>query len=113
MALCMTSLLRLIAAAEHRNLRPALVARFLHDRRDLWIGGEALPAVEIPVENHPDPVILVGVAEHKRTLRAVLLALLSTLGGEDIREAVEVLDRRRWSRLSLQCARRLIASSIG
>src|ERR1035441_198307 len=76
----MTSLLRLVAAAE---------------RRDLRVGGEALPAVEIPVEDHPHPVVLVGVAEHERALRAVLPALLGTLGGEDAREAVEILDRGR------------------
>src|SRR5919197_1891064 len=91
----MTSLLRLIAAAELRHLRPALVPGLLHDRRDIRIGDEALPAVEIPVEDHPHPVSLAGVAEHERALRAVQLALLSTLGGEDTREAVEVLDRRR------------------
>jgi len=79
----MTTLLRLVAAAELRHLRPALVPGLLHDRRDLRVGGEALPAVEIPVEDHPHPVVLIGVAEHERALRAVLLALLGTLGGED------------------------------
>src|SRR5437763_6934917 len=91
----MTSLLRLVAAADLRHLRPALVPSLLHDRRDIRVGGEALPAVEIPVEDDPDPVGLVRVAEHERALRAVLLALLGTLGGEDTREAVEVLDRGR------------------
>src|SRR5438270_13455325 len=91
----MTSLLRLVAAAELRHLRPALVSGLLHDRWDVGIGGEALPAVEIPVEDHPDPISLVGVAEHERALRAVLLTLLSTFGREDTREAVEVLDRGR------------------
>src|ERR1700758_4807615 len=89
----MTSLLCLVASADRRHLRPALVPGLLQDRRDVGIGGEALPAVQIPVEDHPDAVGLVGVAEHERALRAVLLALLSTLGGEDIRKAVEVLDR--------------------
>src|SRR3954447_7128625 len=91
----MTSLLGLVAAAELRHLRPALVPGLLHDRRDLRVGGEALPALEIPIEDHPDAIVLVGVAEHERALRAVLPALLGTLGGEDIREAIEVLDRGR------------------
>src|SRR5437763_13881620 len=91
----MTSLLRLVVAAELRHLRPALVPRLLHDRRDFRIGGEGLPAVEIPVKDHPDAISLVGVAEHERALRAVLLALLGTLGGEDTAKAVEVLDRGR------------------
>src|SRR5438067_3469015 len=56
----MTSPLRVVAPAEFRHLRPALVPGLLHDRRDLGIGGKALPAVEIPVEDHPDPVALVG-----------------------------------------------------
>src|SRR5690242_11167572 len=88
-----TSLVAFAAAAALRHLGPALVPCLLHDRRDLGIGGELLPAVEIPVEEHPDPVALVGVAEHDRALRTMLLALLRTLGGEDTREAVEVLDR--------------------
>src|SRR5947209_7434099 len=91
----MTSLLRVVATAELRHLRPALMTGLLQDRRDLRVGGEALPALEIPVEDHPDPVALVRVAEHERALRAVLPALLGTLGGEDTREAVEILDRGR------------------
>src|SRR5664279_2538320 len=91
----MTSLLRLVAAAELRHLRPALVPGLLHDRRDLRVGGEALPAVEIPVEDHPHPIVLVGVAVHERTLRTVLPALLGTRGGEHACEAVEILDRGR------------------
>src|SRR5947209_20171733 len=82
----MTSLLRLVLPADFRHLRPALVPGLLHDRRDIRIGGEAPPAVEIPVEDHPDPISLVGVAEHERALRAVLLTLLSTFGREDTRE---------------------------
>src|SRR5579884_303054 len=91
----MTSLLRVVAAAELRHLRPALVAGFLQDRRDLGVGSKALPPLEIPVEDHPDSVVFVGIAEHERALRAVLLALLGTLRREDICEAVEILDRRR------------------
>src|SRR4029077_6261344 len=62
------------------------------DRRDLGVGDEALPPRRIPVEENPDPVVLVRVAEHGRALRAVLLALLGALGREDLHEPVEVLD---------------------
>src|SRR5437588_255996 len=89
----MTSLLRLVVAAQLWHLRPAPVPGLLHDRWDIRIRGKALPAVEIPVEDHPDAIGLVGVAEHKRALRSVLLALRGTLGGEDTGKAVEVLDR--------------------
>src|SRR5436305_1997546 len=61
----MASLLRVVAAAELGHLRAALVPGLLHDRRDLRVGGEALPALEIPVEDHPDAVVLVGIAEHE------------------------------------------------
>jgi hypothetical protein len=52
----------------------------LHDRRDLGVGKEALPALLIPVEDHPDPVVLIGIAKDERTLGPVLLSLLSALG---------------------------------
>ena len=52
------------SAAELRHLGPALVPGLLHDRRDLGVGGEALPALGVPVEQRPDAVVLVGVAEH-------------------------------------------------
>ncbi len=48
---------------------------------------EALPAFGVPVEEHPDPVALVGIAEHGRALRPVLLALLGALGREDAPES--------------------------
>src|SRR3569833_745399 len=57
----MTSLLRLVAAAERCHLRPALVPGLLRNRRNVPVGG----------------------------------ALPSTPGGEDVREAVELLDRGR------------------
>src|SRR4051794_33167793 len=84
-----------VLAAGRRGLGPALVAGFLDDRRDLGIVEEALEARLVPVEEHPDPIILVGIAEDGRPLGAVLLPLLGTLRREDLRELVEVLDRRR------------------
>src|SRR4051794_20737301 len=87
--------LGLVAAGELEHLRPALVPGLRHDRRDLGVGDEALPAVRIPVEDHPDPVILVGIAEDERPLGPVLLPLLGTLGREDVLELLEVLERRR------------------
>ena len=55
---------------------------------------EALPALLVPVEDHPDPVVLRGITEHERAFGSVLLALLGPLGGEDLKELVEVLDLR-------------------
>jgi hypothetical protein len=52
----------------------------LNDRRDLWVGEEALKALLIPVVEHPDPVVLIGIAKDGRTLGTVLLSLLSALG---------------------------------
>ena len=42
----------------------------------LGVGDEALPALLVPVEDDPDPIVLGGVAEDERALRSVLLALL-------------------------------------
>src|SRR5439155_26907117 len=87
--------LGVVLAAELRRLGPTFVPGFLKDRRDLGVGDEVLPPRRIPVEEHPDPVVLIGIAKHGRTLRTVLLSLLSTLGREDVQEAVEILDLRR------------------
>jgi len=65
-------------AGELRNLWPTCVPGFLKDRRDLGIGDEVLPALRIPVEEHPDPALLIGIAEDVRTLGSVLLSLLKT-----------------------------------
>ena len=40
---------------------------------------EALPALLVPVEDHPDAIVLGGIAEDERALRPVLLALLGAL----------------------------------
>ena len=71
--------LRVELAAELRRLGPALVTGFLHDRGDLRVGDEALPTLCIPVEENPDTVRLVGVAEDGRKLGSVLLPLLGAL----------------------------------
>src|SRR6266542_5962079 len=86
------SLLGVVLAAEPRGLGAALVPGFLQDRGDVRVGDEALPTVGIPVEEHPDPVGLVGIAEDGRALATVLPALLGALGREDTQEAVEIFD---------------------
>jgi hypothetical protein len=61
------------------------------------IGDEVLPDLPTPVEQHPDAVRLIGIAEDMRTLGAMLPSLLGARGREDLYEPVEVLDpRRRW-----------------
>src|SRR5579884_270990 len=82
-------------ADELSHLRPLLVPGLLHDRRHVGVGREALPAVQVPVEDRPDAVRLVRVAEDRRALRAVQLALLGTRARVDLDEPVEVLHRRR------------------
>src|ERR1700716_4416641 len=72
--------LRVVLAAELRRLGPAFVPGFLNDRRDLGVGEELLKALPIPVEEHPDPVVLIGVAKDSRTLGPVLRSLLRALG---------------------------------
>src|SRR6185369_1525697 len=85
----------LVATAHRGGLRLRLVAGSLEDRRDLGIGDEALPALVGPVEEHPDTVLLVRVAEDHRALGSMLLALLRALRREDLEEAVDILHRRR------------------
>src|SRR6185503_17178986 len=48
------------APGERSGLRLPLVSGFLHDRRHLRVGHEALPALLVPVEDHPDAVVLGG-----------------------------------------------------
>src|SRR5689334_2773030 len=71
--------LGVVPAAELRCLRFTFMPGFLKDRRNLGVRDEVLPARRIPVEEHPDPVGLIGIAKHGRTLRTVLLSLLSAL----------------------------------
>src|SRR5580692_7634964 len=84
--------LGVVPAAEHGSLRLTLVPGLLHDRGDVGVGDEALPALGIPVEEHPDAVVLVRVAEDACALRPVLAALVGALRREDLLETVEILD---------------------
>jgi len=67
-------------AGDLRNLWPTCVPGFLKDGRDFGIGDEVLPALRIPVEQHPDPALLIGIAEDMRTVGPVLLSLLKARG---------------------------------
>ena len=71
--------LGVVLAAELRRLGPTFVPGFLKDRRDLGVGDEVLPALLIPVEEHPDPVVLIGIAKDGRTLGPVLPSLPAPL----------------------------------
>src|SRR5260221_2731008 len=90
-----STLLGVVAAAGLGRLGPALVPRFSHDRRDLRVGDEALPAFRVPVEEHPDPILFVRIAEDGGALGPVLAPLVGARGREDLREAVEIFDLRR------------------
>ena len=59
--------LGVVLAAERRRLGSTFVPGFLQDRRDLGVGDEVLPALLVPVEEHPDPVVLIGIAKDGRT----------------------------------------------
>ena len=52
----------------------------LKDRRHVGVGGEALPPRLVPVEDDPDAVGVVGIAEDVGTLGSVLPSLFSALG---------------------------------
>ncbi len=69
-----------VLAAELRRLEPTFGPGFFQDWWDLGVGDEALPALLIPVEDCPDPVVLIGIAKDEHTLGPVLLSLLSALG---------------------------------
>ena len=56
---------------ELRRLGPAFEPRLLEDRGHLRVGQEVLVALLVPVKDHPDPVVVVGIAKDLRTLRAV------------------------------------------
>src|SRR5436189_4509111 len=79
-------------SCEGQRLRPTLVPGLLHDRRHFGIGHEALPTLLIPIEDHPHAVSLIRVAKDQRALRTVFLALFSAARGEDLYEAIEILD---------------------
>src|SRR5437764_2069851 len=83
---------RLVRAEEQGRLRLAQMSGLLEDRRDLGVGDELHPPGLVPVEERPDPVLLGGVAEHRRTLGAVERTLVRALLAEHIQEPVDVLD---------------------
>jgi hypothetical protein len=87
--------LGLVLASERRHLGPTFEPGILEDRGDLGIGHEAVIALLVPVENHPDPLVVIGIAKDVRTPGPVLLSLLSALGRERVPEAVEILDLDR------------------
>ncbi len=41
---------------------------FLKDRRDIGVGGEALPARLVPVEDRPNPVAVIWIPKDVRPL---------------------------------------------
>src|SRR3954453_450054 len=88
--------LRPVAADEVRGHRLGEGSRVLEDGRGLGVGRKVLPALLVPVEDRPDAVVLPGVAEHRRTLRAVQGALVSALLAEHLQELVHVRDCRRY-----------------
>jgi hypothetical protein len=65
---------------------------FPRDRRDLGIGEEPLVILNLPVEEHPHPVGVIGIPEHLGALAPVLLSLLDALGLEGLQELIEVGD---------------------
>src|SRR5205085_2672623 len=85
---------RLVGAEQQRGLGLGQVAGFLEDRRDVRVGDELRPSRLVPVEEHPDPVLLGWITEHGRTLGAVERALLGALCAEHVEESVELLDGR-------------------
>src|SRR4029079_16544907 len=87
--------LRPVRAEEQRGLGLTQVSGFLEDRRHLGVGDELRPTGLVPVEQRPHPVLLGGVAEHRRALGAVECALVGALAAEHLAESVDVLNRRR------------------
>src|SRR4051812_22723892 len=81
-----------IAPAELGDLRGSLVPGLLHDRRDLRVRGEGLPALGVPVEDHPHAIVLVGVPEDDCALGPMLTPFVGALGRENRFELVEVSD---------------------
>src|SRR5271168_156935 len=83
---------RIVGTEQQRGLWFVEMPGLLEDRRDIGVGDELRPPVLVPVEQRPDSVVLGGIAEHRRTLRAVEGTLLRALRAEHIQESVNVLD---------------------
>src|SRR4051812_45838180 len=73
-----------VGADEVGGHRLREVSGVLEHTRDLRVGHEVLPALLVPVEDGPHAVVLAGVAEHGRTLRAVRGALVGALVAEHL-----------------------------
>src|SRR5437016_11118924 len=86
---------RAVGAEKARGFGLAQVSGLFEDRRDLGVGHELRPTGFVPVEQRPHAVLLGGVAEHGRALRAVERALVGALRPEHLEESVDVLDGRR------------------
>src|SRR5947209_1254146 len=65
-----------ILATELRGARLSYMPGRLNDGRDLRVGQEALEAFLVPVEDHPNPVGLRGIAKDGRAFGPVLLSLI-------------------------------------
>src|SRR5262249_54543901 len=86
---------RLVGAEHQRGLGLAEGSGFLEDRRGIGGGDEPRPPPLVPVVPPPHPVLLGGIAEHRRTLGAVEGALFGGFCAEQLQESVDVLDGRR------------------
>jgi hypothetical protein len=75
-----------------RFLGPVLEPGFFKDRRHVGVGHQVPIALLVPLEEHPEPGVVIRVAEDVRALAPVVSALLSALGAERGPEAVEILD---------------------
>src|SRR5439155_1416397 len=86
---------RAVGAEKAGGFGLAEVSGLLEDRRDLGVGHEFRPTGLVPVEQRPHAVLLGGVAEHGRALRAVERALVGAPRPEHLEESVDILDGRR------------------
>lgn len=95
---------------ELHHRRHTLQAALLKDRRNLGVGDEALPTLLTPVEDHPDAVVLGGIARDVRALGPVLPSLLSALGGKGVlkRSKSSIFDVARIMSLLLCGSRRAL-----
>src|SRR5258705_5827352 len=83
---------RLVGAEHQRGLGLAEGSSFLEDRRDFGGGDEPRPTLLVHVEQPPDPVLLRGIAEHRRTLGALEGAPFCGLPTEQLHASVVGFD---------------------
>ena len=60
--------LDVVLAGELSCLGSTLEPAFLKDRRDVGVRDEVVEALLVPVEDYPDPAIVIGIAKDVRTL---------------------------------------------